>query len=158
MYGYVLGDPINWVDANGQFGLPDAAVGGIIGGVSGAIGAWSTGGEIGDIVTAAAIGAGSGAVSGFFSPSSLIGQIAYGAALGGFTNIGGQVIGKIQNPCRKFNVGSVIGSMIGGGLAAGKVNILGGAGKTVFGQVSSAFSGGIPSLAGSAIGTGIGQF
>jgi len=159
LYGYVVNDPVNFVDSNGLCPwCVSAAIGAAIGGVSGVVGALATGSSLGDVITAGLVGAGTGAVSGLLGPAALLGQIGRGAAFGGIGNLIGQGVGISQNPCRQFNFGSFVGSVLGGGLGAGKANVLGGAGNSVTGQISSGFLSGGVALSAGTIGTGLGQF
>nr|WP_306799249.1 RHS repeat-associated core domain-containing protein [Alcanivorax quisquiliarum] len=65
LYGYVLNDPVNFIDPRGEFGIPGAAIGAAIGGVSSFVGTLVTGGSIGEAAMSGIIGAGAGAMAGF---------------------------------------------------------------------------------------------
>lgn len=84
LYGYVLGDPINLVDPNGEaaWAVAGAIVGGVVGGVSAVYntvsGYTSSGQSINwaNVVAQAAIGSAAGAVNGALLPGSKIGNAA----------------------------------------------------------------------------------
>ena len=148
-YVYVGGNPVVYIDSKGEIGVPGAAIGGLIGGVSAFTGSLSTGASIRDALVSAAVGGVIGAGTGFF------GGVGVGSAtfLGGLSNFGSQVISNNINndQCNNVNInwGSVFGSAIGGGWAAG---ITRGAGA-----ISGAVIGWGPSTASGAIGTALGQ-
>ncbi len=148
-YAYVAGNPVMYYDPTGEIGVPGAAIGGLIGGVSAFTGSLSTGASIRDALVSAAVGGLIGAGTGFF------GGVGIGSAalLGGFSNFGTQVISNNidDDQCNNahINWGSVFGSAIGGGWAAG---ITRGAGA-----IPGAVIGWGPSTASSAIGTALGQ-
>jgi len=158
LYGYVSGDPVNYLDPNGKFGVPGAIIGGVIGSVSNAIGSAATGASFGDVAAAAAIGALSGAAAGMLPGTGLLAQMLKGGAIGGAENALAQNAGMAADQCQKFNMGSFLGTVIGGVLGAGKANVLGGAGNSSAGRVSGAALAGGMSLSAGAIGTGLGQF
>ncbi|WP_413944762.1 RHS repeat domain-containing protein [Bdellovibrio sp. HCB-162] len=134
LYLYAYGDPVNYVDPTGHFGLGGAFVGAVIGGIAGGIGTY-----VGNpkatkqqILNGAFVGAISGGVAGFggglFSAAaSEFGISAVSTAIGsgimsslfGFTgNILGQqiVTGKVDF---KQAIASAALAGIGGGIAAG---------------------------------------
>ncbi|MFC1602923.1 putative Ig domain-containing protein [Pseudomonadota bacterium] len=149
LYGYVFGDPVNFIDPTGKIGLPGAAIGGTIGGVSSFMGALSTGASLGDAAVAGGMGALSGAYTGFLGGTGIIGS----GVLGGLSNLAGQLIGNNldKDPCNNTNInwGGVIGSAVGGGWAAG---ITRGAGP-----ISGAMAGWKPATASGAVGTALGE-
>ncbi|MEN5178401.1 RHS repeat-associated core domain-containing protein [Comamonas testosteroni] len=118
LYGYALNNPIHFVDPTGEFGIPGAIAGGIVGAISGAVGASINGGNV---LTGALIGGLGGAVVGGLGPligPSLAGQAFSRALSGALGNVLGQSqkIGS-ENFCG-FNIGSIIGSSVGGALSA----------------------------------------
>jgi len=84
LYGYVLGDPINLVDPNGQaaWAVAGAIVGGVVGGVSAVyntVSSYTSSGQSinwANVVAQAAIGSAAGAVNGALLPGSKIGNAA----------------------------------------------------------------------------------
>jgi RHS repeat-associated protein len=80
LYGYVLGDPVNFLDSTGNFAFGGAIIGGIIGGISGYMSTGNWKGALG--------GAAIGAASGFFGQfgASWYAGAAIGAAIGGGSN------------------------------------------------------------------------
>ncbi|WP_052316623.1 RHS repeat domain-containing protein [Thioalkalivibrio nitratireducens] len=116
LYGYVLGDPANLTDPTGQFGLPGA----VIGGASAFVGTVVVGGSLGDATINTAVGALAGALPG---AGSMLAAVLQGAAAGGASNAVSQAVTIAVDPCRSrsdFNVGSVVGSGVGGALAGGR--------------------------------------
>ncbi|WP_371868768.1 RHS repeat-associated core domain-containing protein [Pseudoduganella ginsengisoli] len=158
-YVYVDGNPLSMVDPTGEFGIPGAVAGAIIGGIGGAFGANATGGNV---FRGAIIGATTGALvggSGAWLTGSVIGNVAIRVAAGSIGNLVGQAQ-NIGDPCFPgLNVGSVAGSAVGG--AVGGVMSPGAWGTSFSGsfatQVVQRAIAGIPgggaSMASSAIGT-----
>jgi len=149
LYGYTFLDPVNYIDPDGRIGLAGAAVGGVIGGVSAFTGSLATGASIGDSAIAGGLGAVFGAATGF------LGGVGVGAssAIGGLSNATAQIVGNNldSNTCNNgnINLGSVLGSAVGGGWASA---ITKGAGA-----VTGAVVGWGPSTASGAIGTALSQ-
>jgi len=149
LYGYTFLDPVNYIDPDGRIGLAGAAVGGVIGGVSAFTGSLATGASIGDSAIAGGLGAVFGAATGF------LGGVGVGAssAIGGLSNATAQIVGNNldSNTCNNgnINLGSVLGSAVGGGWASA---ITKGAGA-----VTGAVVGCGPSTASGAIGTALSQ-
>ncbi|WP_422463038.1 MULTISPECIES: RHS repeat-associated core domain-containing protein [unclassified Endozoicomonas] len=118
-YVYAGGNPVMYIDPTGEIGLPGAAIGGMIGGVSAFTGALATGSSITDALIAGSLGAAAGAATGLFGGVG----IGTSAFIGGGTNLLGQVIGNNidKDPCNNTNInlGAVVGSAIGGVWAAG---------------------------------------
>jgi RHS repeat-associated protein len=113
-YAYVNGNPLTFVDPDGNFGVPGAIAGGVVGAISGGLGAAATGGNV---LTGAIVGGIGGAVVGGLGPligPSILGQSMIRGLSGAIGNILGQAQ-NVNNPCFKgFNVGSTIGSTVGG--------------------------------------------
>ncbi|MFY9180678.1 MAG: RHS repeat-associated core domain-containing protein, partial [Venatoribacter sp.] len=147
LYSYVNQSPFDYVDPTGEIGLPGAAIGGLVGGVSAFTGALATGSNLPNALVAGGVGTLIGAGTGFLGGFG----IGVSAVIGGTGNFLGQTIGNNidGDPCNNsdINLGSVIGSAIGGGWAAG---ITRGAGP-----ISGAIIGWGPSVAPGAIGTAI---
>ncbi|ADH85039.1 YD repeat protein [Desulfurivibrio alkaliphilus AHT 2] len=157
LYGYVLNDPINWIDPEGKIGIAGAAVGGVIGAVSGALGAYTSGGNSWDIASAAFTGGLGGAVYGFLPGAGLLAHIGKGAAIGGIQNFGAQFMGILNDPCQRFNYGSLAGSILGGAIGAGRANAVKGLDSSALGQISQGILALGPSLAFGALGTSLGN-
>ncbi len=116
-YTYVGGNPISFVDPSGEFGLPGAAAGFVMGALGGGLGASANGGNW---VTGALVGGATGAVVGAFGGmigSSLLGQAWTRAGAGALGNILGQGINGPTCSCG-INGTSVIASALGGGASA----------------------------------------
>ncbi len=158
-YAYVEGNPLNKVDPTGEFGLPGAAAGAIIGGIGGAFGANATGGNV---LRGAIIGATTGALvggSGAWLTGSLMGNVAIRVAAGSIGNL----VGQAQNvgaPCFPgLNWGSVAGSAVGGVMGgimspgAWGTSFSGAFGTQVMQRAIAGIPGGGASMASSSIGT-----
>jgi len=115
-YAYVGSNPLSNVDPTGEFGVPGAVAGAVIGAMSGGFGAAATGGSVWQGAT---IGAVSGAIvggTGAWVGASIAGQSALRAGTASISNLLGQGQG-IGDPCfTGFNLGSLIGSTVGGAL------------------------------------------
>ncbi|MFZ5503508.1 MAG: RHS repeat-associated core domain-containing protein, partial [Pseudomonadota bacterium] len=150
---YAYADPVNYVDPAGHFGIPGAVAGAAIGGITGAIGAAATGGDAGAIATAFAFGAAGGAITGFLPGAGLLAEAGKGAVIGGVSDAVAQRIGIARDPCQKFNFGSFVGSVVGGGLGNARAV---GAGTSPLGQAAGGILSAVPALSLGAIGTGLG--
>jgi hypothetical protein len=112
MYAYVGNQPTLFVDPSGRTGV-GIALGAAFGGVAGGVQAWATGEDWKGVVVGVAAGAAAGALPGL--------TIGRGALLAGvadfFAQSGTQLIdcGRIETS--RFNVGSIAGSTLGGGIA-----------------------------------------
>lgn len=120
LYGYVLSDPVNFIDPNGMIVPVYAAavgVGAIIGAVSGFTGALVQGASAGDVALAAfsgAIAGGATAAATFGAP--LMSAILGGAAMAGTVNYFGQLLGMGSCSNKELNIPVLAGAMIGGAL------------------------------------------
>ncbi|MDB4264804.1 hypothetical protein N9893_01935 [bacterium] len=134
LYGYVLNDPINFVDPDGRAAFIAT---GIIGGVSGAFSGAVSGlqhGNIGSAIAGGLIGGIAGAFVGTFNPfgSSAVGTLAGSMAagfVGGFA--GGGAGAKLAGACPdEIYESATSGAMIGAisGAAAAPLSYLGGIG------------------------------
>lgn len=94
-----------------------------IGGVSSFVGTLVTGGSIGEAAMSGIVGAGAGAMAGFFPGGSLIKGALSGAVLGGGANAIAQTAAIHRDPCKSlsndFKWGAVGGSALGGLLSGG---------------------------------------
>jgi RHS repeat-associated protein len=91
LYGYVLGDPVNFIDPTGQIGV----VGAVVGGVAGLIGGYITGGwsgAAGGALAGAVIGATGGLVAG---AAGVVAGTPAGAIAGGTLSVLGSYAGQI---------------------------------------------------------------
>ncbi|MCY9855996.1 RHS repeat-associated core domain-containing protein [Vibrio mediterranei] len=106
LYGYVNGDPLGYIDPDGQNPLL-ISMG--IGAVNGAVGAWVQGGDFDGILE--------GAVAGLFGGTLGAVNPVMGAMAG---NAAGQLMALDRNgkPLSCFNWGSMLGAGFGTGLAA----------------------------------------
>ncbi len=113
LYAYVNGDPLNYVDPDGQHPI---LIGAAVGAINGGLGAWVMGGNFDDIVEGIALGAWGGAIS-------VVSPIA-GTML---ANTMGQLIAMDRKniPFSCFNYGSMVGAGVGTGLAAGLTSYTG---------------------------------
>jgi RHS repeat-associated protein len=152
-YAYVNSNPLIYIDPTGEFGLPGAGVGVIVG----VYGAYLQNGECTDL-TDLFIGAAAGAASGFVGGS--IGAAV--AAIGGATGSG---LGAIAGASAGL-AGSYGGQVASGGV--GSINHAAAIGSSVGGAYSGAYAavgggivgdaiGGIIGLAGSAVGSKVGS-
>ena len=121
-YAYVSGNPTNYIDPSGEFGIPGAIAGALLGGISGGFGASAAGGNI---LTGVLAGAGVGALIGGFGPlltpiatgslgSSLSWTAGLRATLGAIGNALGQAQSIGDPSFQGFNLGSILGSALGG--------------------------------------------
>jgi uncharacterized protein RhaS with RHS repeats len=119
LYDYVMNNPINKFDPDGQL-LIGAIVGGVVGGISGAIGALAGGGDGWDALWAGVTGAALGAVTGLIDPTEGVLTLALVGEVSGIAGDAvGQGISMQRDPCKDFNwwelEGAGIGGLIGGG-------------------------------------------
>ena len=119
-YVYATSDPINYRDENGLWIVN--AIGGVVGVVSGAYGAYVGGGSATDIVSAAVMGGAFGAISPMTATRGLFRNMAVAGAFSGAENLMGQSLSNISKhgfdfSCYQWNGGAAIGASIGGALA-----------------------------------------
>ena len=157
LYQYTYGDPVNSIDPTGEIGLVGAGVGAAIGGASSFFGTLATGGSLPGAAISGLIGAGAGAIAGMFPGVGALSAILRGGGLGGAANVVAQAADITMNPClsiRDVNLGSVVGSVLGGMVSVG-LNYPGGNSIAVqVGSVGRTF--GVTATTGG-IGTNIGQ-
>ncbi len=136
-YPYVLNNPTNLADPNGQI-PPQVALaisGAALGGISGAFGAIAQGGTVTQVVQAALLGAAVGAVAGALNPSALVGAfLNFGA------NVTGQFIGG--GSISSLNATSAAAAFLGGGFGTGFARTVAGfvgegIGLQIVGQIAS---------------------
>ncbi len=137
LYRYVKNQPLIYTDPTGNFFLPGAIVGGVIGGLSGAAGAIIQGGTPGQIAASAAIGvfaggwvgSGTGVLAGFLinGGANITGQVISGAdslskinfssaAFSGAAGASAAALGALT--------GTSVSGAFGGSLAASSLDIL----------------------------------
>lgn len=140
LYGYVINDPVNWVDPDGRaFWVPMLA-GGIAGGLLGGLGTAVAGGSWGEIGQNAAAGFIGGAIAGFplgkvswfakggWESVGFIGDMFMGGLGGGLQSLL-RDLGKGKSWCqilKRMRFGAFAGATLGAGLAK--------ATKTAFGS------------------------
>ncbi|MFY9180185.1 MAG: RHS repeat-associated core domain-containing protein [Venatoribacter sp.] len=149
VYAHVGGNPISFIDPNDEIGLYGAAIGGLVGGSSAFMGALSTGANLKDAAISGGVGVLFGAGAGFFDGIGLGSSMV----LGGGCNLLGQVlINNLDDDLcnnKDINLGSAIGSAVGGGWASA---ITKGAGP-----LSGAIIGWGPAVSSEAVGSAIGK-
>jgi len=139
LYGYVLNNPVNFVDPNGEFiNLGAAGVGAAIGAAVGATNALF---NHGDILKGALSGAVVGSLAGLTFGTSIIANSFIGAGIGTISDIASQ---RYSNPCGNINGTSVAISALAGafGAGAGTAMLKGGATAVDAALFSGALSGG----------------
>ena len=123
---FVANNPVILVDPSGEFLVPGTVIGGITGAISGGIGAWAApNSSFSDIALGAAVGEVGGFAGGFI-PGGIGSLILAGAAIGGVSDVFGQVVGGTPIEC--LNLPQFAGAVVGGGLsglAGGTLNKLG---------------------------------
>lgn len=120
LYGYVINDPINWIDPSGLFGIPGATVGYI----SGFVGGYAATGS----VPAALIGGLAGAATGFVLPQASTAMGIFWSNVA--SNIAGQALANAVDPTPGVKVdllspvlsgiGGAVGGSLGNACGAGK--------------------------------------
>ena len=146
---YGNANPVVFVDPSGEYGL----LGAVIGGVSSAVGTAATGGSVQDIAINGLIGMVAGFVPG---GGVLVGAVIRGTAIGAGSNLAAQAVTVAADPAmgiRNLNLGSVVGSAIGGALTAGRSYSVGGSRAAI---ISTASSNAAISATSGAIGTELG--
>ena len=139
LYGYCLYDPVNFVDANGQFiNIGAAGIGAAIGASVGAANAFFKGENI---FQGALTGAAVGSLAGLSFGTSLIANSLIGASIGAVTDLALQ---KYTNPCASVDTTSVFISAFAGAIGGGSATaMIKGATSTVDAALfSGAISGG----------------
>jgi RHS repeat-associated protein len=139
LYGYVLNDPVNFVDPIGEFvNLGAAGVGAAIGAAVGATNALF---NHGDVLKGALSGAVVGSLAGLTFGTSIISNSLIGAGIGAISDIASQ---RYSNPCGNINGTSVAISALSGafGAGAGTAMLKGGATAVDAALFSGALSGG----------------
>ena len=99
-----------------------ALISGTIGGTTAGLGTVVTGGDARDVVINTGVGFGLGAVAPAFEVSGFLANAGKGAVLGGSGSTISQFIDIGTDPSKTindFNVGTVLGSAVGGGLTSG---------------------------------------
>ncbi len=141
-YGYVLNDPVNFVDPTGEIVpaiLAAAGVGAVVGATVGVVNAVFTDGSV---WKGALSGAAVGSLAGFTFGTSLLANALIGAGIGVGCDILTQ---KWSNPCKPIYWTSVVISGIAGavGFGSGTAMLKGGATAADAALISGALSGGV---------------
>ncbi|MCK0536741.1 Lcl domain-containing protein [Alcanivorax quisquiliarum] len=117
MYGYVVNDPVNFLDPEGEAVMIFA--GAVIGAAGGLIGTLISNPNASGKEIAASMFA--GALTGGFAGAGILGSVLSGAIAGGAGDLIGQVMSLRQEPCEsimdRINWGAVAGSVVGGALS-----------------------------------------
>jgi hypothetical protein len=159
-YAYTYDDPTDYRDPLGKDPVIGAIAGGIMGGVYGAFGAYSTGGRGWDVAEGALIGGALGAGLGALDPS-FGGAVVLGGLAGAAGDAAGQWATNHNHQTSCYNVPEMVGSGIGGGLGGAAGAGLGAAGIGASENWTMAllnqFLAGTPGAAGTAAGWSTGE-
>ncbi len=110
LYSFCHDDPADYHDITGA----EPISGALMGAFWGAYGAYMHGGDLGDVLLGAGVGAGTGALLGLLDPSSVLAAAALAAMAAGAGNAAAQGWDKLKDPCKKFSLGEMGGTMLGG--------------------------------------------
>jgi RHS repeat-associated protein len=139
LYGYVLNDPVNFIDPTGEFiNLGAAGIGAAIGAAVGATNALF---NHGDLLKGALSGAVVGSLAGLTFGTSIIANSVIGAGIGAISDIASQ---RYSHPCGDIDGTSVAISALAGafGGGAGTAMLKGGMTAVDAALFSGALSGG----------------
>ncbi len=152
LYGYVLGDPVNFVDPDGRaIQIAAAVIGGVVNGLS----SYARGDSICEILGNVAIGAAAGFLSTIpiLGINPLLGEAIMSAAGGFLGDLASQGLSHIFNPrdndeydlgkAGRAAVTSVLGGLFGGNISSGLGKIVNKAGNSVFSESVRDIIGGI---------------
>ena len=157
LYSYVRNSPIGRTDPSGAFAI-GVVVGGLYGGLSGALGSYAQGGNWRDVAVGGLIGAGTGAAIGALDPSEGVGTIAL---IGGLAGAAGDVAGQLVGTGGNFSninwyetagagIGAALGGYLGGDVALSLLEV-------GYGEWTANIVGGLAGLIPSTYGGWLGQ-
>lgn len=173
-YLYANAAPTMYTDPTGE--VANVAIGAVLGGISGGVGAALQGGSATQILAGVGLGALGGATFGLFPAAGLVNTLGVGGlailrgGAGGIGNVLGQSTvavvrapsGSAIDPCFQFNFGAFVGATVGAA-TFGTLNTQIGAALSQSGGASAAtrFAFGVPGALGqgtvTAIGGSLGQ-